>query len=313
MDTINRINYEKKGINYTQISNNIINDTRLSFKAKGLALAFLQHKNGFIVYKNMLQKISQDGEKSINSGIKELLNCGYLTTIPATTEIRSLSRIPHLEDILIFHEDPVITAITTKNQILQKEDFSMLKSPKGSIQILQKEDFKDCETQVLNTAKRRTNNNNTKTSQEQHKQDCLSVCEPSGLEEKDKYYITLFNKIDELTPNCKELIKKQLDNFDNKYTYSNYNNTFDSRQDTINYILKQDITNEFKVNKICSHLKNYVDIITEEKKIENEQQKHEEQDHIKMIEQMQSIQKATIKKEKSQTIEMQTDNYDILD
>lgn len=68
---------------FTQIPNTIINDPRLSLRAKGLYMHLLSKPDGWKYYVSEFIKSSKDGRDSVQSGIKELEEYGYLVRIRA--------------------------------------------------------------------------------------------------------------------------------------------------------------------------------------------------------------------------------------
>lgn len=63
---------------YTQISNSVINDKRLSFKAKGILIYVLSKpKDWNIRIRDLINKSPSEKGTSIRSGIEELLLSGY--------------------------------------------------------------------------------------------------------------------------------------------------------------------------------------------------------------------------------------------
>jgi hypothetical protein len=63
---------------YAQISNDMLNDPELSFKAKGLLSYLLAQSDEWEVYQSQLAELGPDGEASVRSGLKELREQGYL-------------------------------------------------------------------------------------------------------------------------------------------------------------------------------------------------------------------------------------------
>lgn len=74
--TIYRI--RKRDPGYTQVCNDIINETGLSWKAKGILIYLLSKPDGWTVRENNIVKHSVDGLKATKAGIKELINRGYM-------------------------------------------------------------------------------------------------------------------------------------------------------------------------------------------------------------------------------------------
>lgn len=64
--------------NFTQVSNDLINDQRLSWKAKGLLIYLLSKPPNWTAKINDLYKKSTDGYSSLRSGIEDLVLCGYM-------------------------------------------------------------------------------------------------------------------------------------------------------------------------------------------------------------------------------------------
>lgn len=65
--------------NFTTIPNHIINDKRLSFKAKGLFMYLISKPDGWSFSADRIKNDSKDGEDSILSGLSELEKFGLLT------------------------------------------------------------------------------------------------------------------------------------------------------------------------------------------------------------------------------------------
>lgn len=63
---------------FTTINNDILNDTELSFKAKGLFSYLWSLPDDWVYYETEVAKHSTDGRGSVRSGLKELEEQGYL-------------------------------------------------------------------------------------------------------------------------------------------------------------------------------------------------------------------------------------------
>lgn len=63
---------------FTQIPNEMLRDPKMSAKAKGLLCLLLSNKEGWYSYMETIQSMMSDGRASIQSGIKELEEQGYL-------------------------------------------------------------------------------------------------------------------------------------------------------------------------------------------------------------------------------------------
>ena len=72
---------------YSIINNQVLEDTRLSFKARGLLIYMLSKPDNWQFYSTELVKHSEhDGITAIKSALKELENCGYLQRIQQRAE-----------------------------------------------------------------------------------------------------------------------------------------------------------------------------------------------------------------------------------
>jgi hypothetical protein len=71
-----------KTANFTQISNEVLLDERLSFKARGiLALLLSRPKNWKIYIDEIVERSDLDGKHSVRTGFKELKTFGYLELV----------------------------------------------------------------------------------------------------------------------------------------------------------------------------------------------------------------------------------------
>jgi predicted transcriptional regulator len=75
MSTIRRQNRTR---NFTTVDNTGINDTRLSWKAKGLLVYLLSKPDDWQVYVSQLKTASKDGRDSTANGLEELVKFGYV-------------------------------------------------------------------------------------------------------------------------------------------------------------------------------------------------------------------------------------------
>lgn len=72
------IRIKKHSINFVQIDKNILQNKKLSLKAKGLICYLLSLPNNWQIYKNELQQHATDGRDSTNAAFKELIKAGYI-------------------------------------------------------------------------------------------------------------------------------------------------------------------------------------------------------------------------------------------
>jgi hypothetical protein len=66
---------------FTTIPNTVLNDSNLSWKAKGILCKLLSNRSDWAVYKSQLQQFSTDGRDSTTAGFNELIERGYIVAI----------------------------------------------------------------------------------------------------------------------------------------------------------------------------------------------------------------------------------------
>lgn len=86
----------EKNNNYTVLNRAALNDTRLSWKAKGIIAYMLSMPDDWVFHLEELMKHSTDGEKSFRSGFKELKNYGYVKRFPVYKD----KKIDHWETVV---------------------------------------------------------------------------------------------------------------------------------------------------------------------------------------------------------------------
>lgn len=72
--------------NFTILTNDLLNDARLSFKARGLLCYLLSKPRDWQVSSAQLTKASPQGMTAIRSALKELKECGYAQLISVQGE-----------------------------------------------------------------------------------------------------------------------------------------------------------------------------------------------------------------------------------
>ncbi len=70
--------------NYTNISNQLIRDSRLSWKARGIFAYLWSQADEWDFYVSEVAKHATDGRDALRSGLKELEKYGYLTRKPSS-------------------------------------------------------------------------------------------------------------------------------------------------------------------------------------------------------------------------------------
>ena len=77
---------EKSSVGFTQISNSIINDPRLSYKAKGLYCYLFSKPDGWTFYQSDILNHASDGSTSVRNTLKELEKFGVVERHQARQE-----------------------------------------------------------------------------------------------------------------------------------------------------------------------------------------------------------------------------------
>lgn len=92
---------------YAQIFKSLLNDRNLSFKARGIAAYILSKPDDWVVIISDLMNNSTDGETSVRSGLKELIDNRYLQRYPVYINAKVglwesiLNEEPYSEDLMI--------------------------------------------------------------------------------------------------------------------------------------------------------------------------------------------------------------------
>jgi len=125
------IRIQKKRNNFVMLDKGFLEDSRLSFKAKGILAYLLSKPDGWKVIVKDLINHSADGKKAIYSGLRELKAYGYYKKVPVRDESNRV--ISHWESVIYEcpeEEQPKETKIEPKNNNQEKKDE---KSPISSL------------------------------------------------------------------------------------------------------------------------------------------------------------------------------------
>jgi len=92
---------------YTVIRNDVIRDSRLSFRARGLLIAILSRPDNWTVRSSQLAAETTEGRDAIRTALNELQNCGYLKMERVRLENGQFTTIQVVYDVpLEPHEVP---------------------------------------------------------------------------------------------------------------------------------------------------------------------------------------------------------------
>lgn len=167
---------------FVQISNAIVNDTRLSFKARGiLALLLSRSKNWIININEITSKSDKDGKRAIQSGFKELENLGYVSLQriydELTNQYKGMSYV--LAKCIFLPQRPHF-------ETAAKSDHRKLQSPQNAVTA--KSDRR--KTASHNKTKgNNTNNSNTKKEKHQQQQEGNSHSDVADASFKISFFI----------------------------------------------------------------------------------------------------------------------------
>ena len=80
------IRVQKRPNNFVMMDKSFLEDTRLSYKAKGILAYLLSKPDNWKVIVGNLVNYSTDGKASVYAGLKELKECGYYEKVPVRNE-----------------------------------------------------------------------------------------------------------------------------------------------------------------------------------------------------------------------------------
>ncbi len=80
------IKIQKRDSGFVMIDNKVINDPRLSWKAKGVLVYLLSKPNDWKVQITDVMSRSTDGEHAVRSALQELIDTGYSTRVVSRSE-----------------------------------------------------------------------------------------------------------------------------------------------------------------------------------------------------------------------------------
>lgn len=113
------IRAQKNG-DYSVIHNGILNDDRLSLKARGLAAYLLTKPDNWRINRDLLAKQFPDGVWAVRGALKELETCGYLTRTRVSNNGRfSWEIVLHETRIPVVENQPVIPVV--EKQPIEKQ------------------------------------------------------------------------------------------------------------------------------------------------------------------------------------------------
>ena len=173
---------------FTQISNVVLLDERLSFKARGILALLLSRPADWRIYlSEVADRSSKDGKKAIQSGFKELAEAGYLQlTAFVNKETGQFEGKGYTicKKAIAHRQRPLRTVLKTDNPISGH-------SPKRI-------DLKSDRPKTASYSNTKSSNTkNTNTKKQQHQKESTHRIDAAGFEKNEKdirlYYPTLSN------------------------------------------------------------------------------------------------------------------------
>jgi len=108
---------------FARIDKEMLDDMRLSFKAKGILSYLLGKPEGWKLRVNDLCKRAQDGQRSVRAGLQELRDCGYIKLSQERVSGRIAEWIWQISDSPIFTVSPDVRFEDVENSHLSKNEF----------------------------------------------------------------------------------------------------------------------------------------------------------------------------------------------
>jgi hypothetical protein len=155
---------KRKKNGFTQISNILIEDSRLSWKAKGILMYLMSRPDNWKVNKTDLQKKAVEGRDSVQSGLDELKELGYLHIYQKNNENGQFNYIweyddePFTPDILKNHttENPQNSGDNMQNTHVRENrirenrqrDSSILNNTVFNNTVLNNTEYKEIKTNM---------------------------------------------------------------------------------------------------------------------------------------------------------------------
>jgi len=128
----------RKESNFTIVSNKVLRDERLSYRARGILLDILSRPDNWRVSAEALARSGKEGRDAILKGLNELRDCGYIVTVKSQDESGKFTTDNYVYDLpQSDNGKPVVGAPTPDypNTVFQ-----------GSIEELSKKDYKETDS-----------------------------------------------------------------------------------------------------------------------------------------------------------------------
>ena len=155
---------------FVMMDKSFLEDTRLSYKAKGILAYLLSKPNNWKVIVGNLVNYSTDGKASVYAGLKELKECGYYEKVPIRNE--EGTRIIRWESTI--YENPSLSKpLLPENREIERAEEKGQETQKNSgVSLLT--DFQEIENQEIENLdlenRERNNNYNNNNYTKNHNQ-----------------------------------------------------------------------------------------------------------------------------------------------
>jgi len=106
--------------NFTQLSNELLRNPNLSWKAKGLLACIMSLPDEWIILKTALHQFSKDGRDATLAAFNELIENGYIKQFSVRDNKGRFSRIDYVVSDIKFNDKPITEKPISDNPISDK-------------------------------------------------------------------------------------------------------------------------------------------------------------------------------------------------
>jgi hypothetical protein len=93
--------------NFTQLSNEMLRDKNLSWKAKGLLACLMSLPDEWVILKTALHQFAKDGRDGTIAAFNELIDAGYATQLKVRDEKGKFAKVDYIVTDIKTEEKPI--------------------------------------------------------------------------------------------------------------------------------------------------------------------------------------------------------------
>ena len=241
----------KNKVNFTQVSNGLLKDKRISWKAKGIMSYLLSLPEDWKFYMSELETHATDGVSSFRSGMKELKEFGYVERYPVKDEFTK--KVLYWETVLnedAYLDDSVKNPQVEKPQV-EKPQVEFPQVENRTLQILSNTNTKNnnINNNIIPSSKNEEEEANMQKLFEHwnskkvtvHKE--LKPIMKKSIKARLKNYS--YEQISEAIDNYEKVYRSEEHFFDTKYTFVDILR----EKDVIQFMDESDPLNKFRDKK----------------------------------------------------------------